>query len=128
MAQRQGSVRVPSDDVQGEGSFVVVRKIGYAQKQLASRMLADACGGRLPRRPDEAEERFTASTEFLTGNDDFTRQLLTENVLAWNWVDDDGQALPLPRAGGVIERLTDDEVTFLARAIQGQQPAEAEKN
>jgi hypothetical protein len=128
MAQRQGLVRVDSHEVQGEGSFVVVRKIGYAQKQAASRMLAEACGGKLPTNAAAAETGFEASTEFLQSNDRFTQDLLTENVVAWNWVDDEGQALPLPKDGGVVEQLTDEEVTFLVRTIQGGLSQADEKN
>ena len=129
MAQRLGTVRVPSETVQGEGSFVVVRKIGYTQRTTASKMLAQACGGVVPTNKAAIEDKFSATSDFLMANDEFTQQLLVENVVAWNWVDDDGQALPLPREDvGTIRRLTDEEVTFLAQAIQGGLSKEAEKN
>jgi hypothetical protein len=128
MAQRQGTVRVDAAAVQGEGAFVVVRKLGYAQKQQATRMMAEACGGKLPQKIEGTDVAITS--EFLAGNDAFTRDLLTSNVIEWNWVDDAGKPLALPREAGVIETLTDDEVTFLARVIQGQEPTAvgAEKN
>lgn len=127
MAQRQGIVRIDAAEVQGEGAYVVVRKLGYVQRQQATRMMADAFGGKLPQKLDSAEIAITS--EFLAGNDAYTRQLLGENVIEWNWVDDAGKALPVPSAdGSVIERLTDDEVTFLARVIQGGAAPVTEKN
>jgi hypothetical protein len=126
MAQRQGTVRVDADDVQGAGSFVVVRKLGYAQRQMANRMMAEAFGGTLPQKVEGTDLAIT--TEFLAGNDAYTRALLTENVVAWNWVDDAGQPLALPCADpGVIDGLTEEEVTFLTKAIQGSATS-AEKN
>lgn len=124
MAQRQGIIRVDSAEVQGDGSYVVVRKLRYAQRQQATRMMAAAFGGTLPQKLEGAD--ITLTSDFLAGNDAYTRDLLTANVIEWNWVDDTGKGLPLPSTEpGVIERLTDDEVNFLARAIQGgQTPAE----
>ncbi len=126
MAQRMATVRVPSDVVQGPGSYVMLRKLGYAQRQRATKMLLTAFGGQMPAKLDMAE--MTPTTELLDGNDEFTRELLTENVVAWNWVDDDGKELALPREEGVIGQLTDEEVTFLVTAIRGGVTAEAEKN
>src|SRR5512137_1897899 len=127
MAQRQGIIRVDASDVQGDGAYVVVRKLGYAQRQMATRMMADAFGGKLPQNLQG--ENITLTSEFLAGNDAYTRDLLTANIIEWNWVDDAGNALPVPSAEpGVIERLTDDEVNFLARAIQGGQTQVEAKN
>lgn len=120
-------VRVDAAEVQGDGAFVVVRKLGYAQRQAANRMMAEACGGKLPQRQEDAD--ITLSSEFLAGNDAYTRKLLMENVVAWDWVNDDGEKLPLPSANpAVIEDLTEEEVTFLTKAIQGGAAPAAEKN
>lgn len=127
MAKRMGFVRVDSASVQGEGSYVLVRRLGYAQRQAANRMMADACGGKLPRNMDGAD--ITLSSDFLTSNDVYTRDLLKSNVAKWNWVDDADAPLPLPaKDASVIDGLTDEEVTFLVRAIQGGAPPDAEKN
>lgn len=128
MPQRQGVVQVDASPVQGDGAWVRVRRMSYGQKQTATRLLAEACGGRVPRSRAEAESQVALTTEYLTEQDAFTQQLLVESVMAWNWVDDAGQPLPLPSAEpAVVLRLTDDEVTFLATAIRGED-AEAEKN
>lgn len=127
MAQRQGIIRIDAAEVQGEGAYVVVRKLGYAQRQQATRMMAEAFGGKLPQKIEGAD--IAVTSEFLVGNDAYTRDLLTSNVIEWNWVNDAGKALPLPSAdASVIERLTDDEVNFLAKAIQGGATAPTEKN
>jgi hypothetical protein len=124
MATRQGTVRVDAAAVQGEGAFVVVRKLGYAQRQKANQMLTAAFGGKLAQQADT--KNLVLTSEFLAGNDAYTRELLTANVVAWNWVDDAGAALALPAADpNVIEGLTEDEVTFLTQAIQGSLPSQA---
>lgn len=125
MAQRQGIIRIDAAAVQGDEAYVVVRKLGYAQRQHATRMMADAFGGKIPQKLDAS----AITSEFLAGNDAYTRRLLGENVLEWNWVDDAGKALPVPSADvSVIERLTDEEVTFLAQAIQSGAAPTTEKN
>jgi hypothetical protein len=127
MAERQGKVRVESDEVQGKGSFVVVRRLSYGQKRAATRMVARAAGGTIPT--DLKAEGLTIDAEYLNDNDAFTGQLLQENVLEWNWVDFDGNPLRLPKDDpGVIDQLTDDEVEFLVRHINPKKAEAQEKN
>jgi hypothetical protein len=128
VAERKGFVRVDSSEVQGEGSFALVRKLSYEQKRMATRMVAKANKGVLPSNVD-AMSGMEVGTEFLDDNDEFTRSLLVENVLQWNWVDFDGKPLPLPKDDpDVIARLTDEEVEFLAKTINGQRGAAEIKN
>lgn len=128
MAQRQGQMRVDSAEVQGEGSFVVVRRVSYEMRQRATQMLAAANGGVVPREMAQVSERMM-SAEYLAQNDQFTRALLEQYVVDWNWVDYAGKALPLPAdMPGVIGQLTDEEVAFLARAINGGRTAAETKN
>lgn len=127
MAERQNTKWVDSEVVQGPGSFVVVRKLGYGQRQAATKMLSAAFGGQLPTA--ETLGDVAAPVALLDANDAFTRELLAENVAAWNWVDDAGELLPLPRvAAEVIDELTDEEVTFLVKAIRAGVTADAAKN
>lgn len=127
MAQRMNTVRVASDAVQGPGSYVVVRKLGYTQRQRATGLLTEAFGGQLPKSRDLGEVQLPL--QLMQANDAFTRELLAGNVAEWNWVDDEGQPLPLPSADlGVVDRLTEDEVNFVVRAIQSGMTENAVKN
>jgi hypothetical protein len=127
MAQRMNMVRVASDAVQGPDSYVVVRKLGYAQRQRATNILTEAFGGQLPKNMDLGD--LEQPRQVMEANDAFTRDLLAVNVAAWDWVDDDGQPLPLPSVDpGVVDRLSEDEVAFIVRAIQSGMSEAAAKN
>ena len=101
MPKRQSVKKYPSDEVQGEGSFVVVSavKVGEIRKI---------------RKEAKAE-----------GYDDFEGGLglLARHIIKWNFVDDDGNPLPLPREHPeVLEDLTDEESKFLVNCIMGESP------
>jgi len=76
MARRNATYRVSSEQVQGEGSYVVLRCLSYARARDAA-LLAD-------------EANAAAEAQY-------TQQMITEGVVDWDWVDDDGNRLPLPR-------------------------------
>lgn len=100
MARQVKTKRVETTDLQGEGSYVVLRSpkwglLRKAQKQAASS--GDAAAG-------------------MT----FADELLVKSVLDWNWTDDDGQPLALPKdAPAVLDDLDSDEVAFLIEKITG---------
>jgi hypothetical protein len=121
MPQRQNTFQVDSATVQGEGAYVVLRRMSWKDMQHNNLTLAEFNGGELPRSMDTLR----LTTEFLATNTDITAKTLQQAVVAWNWVDDAGAPLPLPSAGG-MEKLSDQEVQFLIRALQPQ--AEALKN
>lgn len=98
MPSRQSTRRVASKEVQGDDSFVVLRRLTV----------------------DEARAVREAAKE--EGFDDFETSLrvVASHVVDWNWVDDDGNPLPLPATDGtVIGQLTDDEVRFLRDTLSG---------
>lgn len=118
MAQRQGFVRVDSAEVQGEGSFVVVRKISYAQRQATSRLLATLYGGQVPQNAVDLAAQGPISLAVLDGSDALAREMVVGNVVAWNWVDDAGEPMPLPGIEPrVMDWLTEEEVKFIVAAI-----------
>ena len=97
MPKRLNTKRVACDEVQGDDSFVVLRRPTYGEAMAALRA----------QDSDSAEQR-----------EQVGRALLAGRVVEWNWVDDDGQLLPLPSTDlQVIERLTDQEVEFLFRSL-----------
>ncbi len=122
MPERKNVMTVQSPAVQGEGSWVKLRKLSWAKQQEGQRLLAEAAGGTLPS--DATSLALTA--DFLAVNKAFTVELLLESVIAWNWVDDEGNDLPLPQDDAAIRLLSADEVQFLVKALQGR--ADDQKN
>lgn len=61
-------------------------------------------------------------------------ELLIAHIVDWNWVDGDGNPLPLPKSQEDFEALYDEEIVFLAdvgkKALQGRLEftLEVEKN
>lgn len=104
MPQRKTStVQVDSTEVQGEGSWVRVRRLTWGEIKALS------------RRQEAIKEDQEQAIEV-------TDELLAEHALAWNWVDDDGAPLPQPKGNvGIIDQLTDEEFSFLADAITGNE-------
>jgi hypothetical protein len=101
MPERQNVKRVASDAVQGEGSYVIVHSLTYAEVKALRKRIVD---------------------EGLSDTEAGELSVITA-IVEWNWVDDDGQPLPQLRADpGVLEKLTDREVRFLAEAAMGPSP------
>lgn len=98
---RQNIKRVASEAVQGEGSWVSVKALTLGEsKQIAAEVEAAA---------DNQAVRIA-----------LTERLIQDRVVAWTWVDDEGNDLPLPKdSPDVVDMLTTDEVLFLGRAING---------
>jgi hypothetical protein len=95
MAQRISTHKVLSDEVQGEGSYVVLRALPYSMISERSKVDQD----------DFAQ--------VLAFNETF----LASVVVDWNWVNDAGEALPLPSADpGVVNQLVIPEFQFIANA------------
>lgn len=107
MAKRQNTRKIPSVEVQGEDSFVTVRKVTWAQV-IESQKKVLAAG-----TADDAPPTLDA----VLANDTAIREMLRTNVIGWNWVDDDGRPLPLPHDEGSFNLLSLDEVTFLVQAL-----------
>jgi hypothetical protein len=100
MAKRLAIYTIPSDSVQGEGSYVKVRAVTRGESKELARVVG------------------TLSTEESIARED---KFLAEHIYEWNWVDDDGAPLPLPsESQDVLDRLTIQESSFLAEAITGE--------
>jgi len=127
MAERKGARRIETTDLQGEGSYVIVRTLTYGQRRVARGMFLRANGGQLPTKREDLDIKI--DERYLQDNDDFTAQLLTQNVIEWNWVDEKGGPLPLPMDDpAIIDGMTDEEVGFLVRMINPTPTADDEKN
>lgn len=91
MAQRITTKKVLSDEVQGEGSYVLLRALPY--EMVTKRAGMDP----------------TDMPSVLGFNEEFVAAVVAD----WNWVNDEGELLPLPAR--VID-LVVPEFEFLARA------------
>lgn len=99
MAKRQNVMRLDSAHVQGEDSWVEVRRPTVGER-LESLSKEQGLDGR-----------------FLF---DSNSQEVCTFVIAWNWVDDEGQPLPTPKdQPDIYKALTTDEISFLLEAVWG---------
>ena len=106
---RQNIKLVPSDEVMGAGSWVKIRSMLVSEHNAYQAQIR--ASQKLAQNKDTTEADIERSERCL-------REMITSCVLAWNWVDGDGQDLPQPHKNpDVIEILTDDEVTFLMELI-----------
>lgn len=104
MPERKRTFTATSEVVQGEGSFVTFRKVSYGQLQQARKLAAE--GTLTPEQ-----------------NEQYGRDWLARSIVAWNWVDDQGQPLPLPAAGLDIDVLTNEEANWLMAQLIGEAQA-----
>ena len=99
MAQRKHKLfrKVDSIEVQGEGSYVVLCAMTYGDsKAYFNRITSD----------DKSEQ-------YQVGN-----ELLIKMVHEWNWVDDDGKPLPLPKDDpSVLDSMPIEEIVFLSNEL-----------
>lgn len=101
MRQKNKRLRVDSAEVQGIGSFVIIKSPSWGLLRKAQRLT------------DEGKDAAAVSIEFVD-------ELICESVLAWNWTDDDDQPLPAPAQDKtVVDRLTAEEVAFLVDKVTG---------
>lgn len=114
MPRRQSIRRVASEAVQGEDSYIIVRKMTVGEHTRHLALVADA----QQAQADGDSQRITAIESEMTG-------LLASCVRGWNWVDDDDEPLPSPAEDeDVLQALTLDEVEFIVNAIRGNVDSE----
>lgn len=104
MPKRQTVVKHKSDEIQGDGSYVVLSAIKVREIREIRR-----------KEKEESADTFEEGMK-----------ILKNHIVGWNWVDDEGEPLPLPKEDSeVIDELTEDEATFLVNLLMG---SEEEKN
>ncbi len=102
MAKRVSVVKYETDEVQGEGSYVVLS----ALKVKEIRALRQ-------KGKDDETDAFEGGLE-----------ILAKHVVDWNWVDDDGKPLDLPKDNSdVIDELTNEEAELLSELLIGDKEA-----
>lgn len=91
--------RVDSAKIQGDGSFVVFRRLTWAEMRPIWDMETGA-----------------------------GMALMKQSIQDWNWVDDEGQPLPNPHDHPeVLDTLAFEETNFLLLAAQGKQSPDQEE-
>lgn len=107
MAKRNNSFKVSASEdpalaaLQGEDAFVVFNAMTYGK------MIEIA------RNREERGEKKRTSQESTAEN----QELLNTYVVTWNWADESGGTLPLPKEGLKVEALTNAEVGWLIDKI-----------
>ena len=102
MPKRKTVKRFETDEVQGEGSYVVISGVKVREIREARSKTDD---------PNYDDMEFGLS-------------MLTDHILEWNWVDDLGNPLPLPsERPEVIDELTTEESEYLAELLVGSEAA-----
>lgn len=103
-------VKFSSDGVQGEGSFVTMCKPRWQALRAA---MADF------RQGDELD---AAAQEALGMK--MLETLIPQMVVAWNWTDEEGNELPLPKSDdAVLAEMPVDEAMFLVACAGTLMPA-----
>jgi len=108
--QRQSIVTFDSTEVQGEGSWIKVRMITHGEGKAFQRQYSDVMGG-IDKVPFERRQEFQQASDAL----------VVSQVFDWNWVDDNGEPLPLPKdEPSVVDALTEFEHRFIGQSLQGE--------
>lgn len=131
MPQRITVRRVPTSEVQGEGSWVEVRAVTVGdimnvyERQEEQSKATYRLGSFLARVFALFKRKTTSRSQIYR---DFCYGIIKQ-VSAWNWVDADGNPLPQPtESPRVVELLTDPEVVCLMQAVYGSGDEETVKN
>lgn len=103
MPQRNTSHQV-STPVQGDDAYAIIKRPTYGDIKMLTKEAKTLQSGQ-----DSAME-----------NLEFTSVLIRRFVMGWNWVDDNGEALPNPQSHPeIVDTLTTSEVAELCALIMG---------
>src|SRR5690554_2415020 len=94
MPTRKRIRQINTEELQGEGSFVCVKRVTVGEAEefraINSRKFQAPEGEITPEQLAEQEERFNQQKE------DDAQEFLSRFIVSWNWVDDEGNPLPQP--------------------------------
>lgn len=115
MAQRQRERKVNSEIVQGAHSFVLIRRITLDEAKL---FREDAKKVFVNDDTLSEEENDVLRRAFEDEKEHQARELISKYIIKWDWVDDEGNAMPQPfNNPSAFEKLTDLEWAFLQGAL-----------
>jgi len=131
MPQRNSSTRVMTPTVQGDDSYVVVRKltVGEAQEVMRERQrhskearkaLQQAGEDQALRDIFKEESQADAAYETF----DWAVRRFADHILSWNWVLDDGTPMPQVKDDpSILAQLTSDEMKVISDALGSNEDA-----
>jgi len=108
MAKRRNTRKVETEDLQGEGSYVILKNIPYKTVREARQKMNS---GKSKDLTDEEQAKI---------EDEFVQEIFSLVVTEWDWVDDDDEPMKLPSNGLDIGELTIDEISFIMEQATGQ--------
>ena len=122
MPKRQNVVKVFTESVQGDDSYVIVRKltVGEAREVLRDRQRRNKSA---MKRMSEAGQDREMTKEMIDGetadeNMTWAINRFKDHIREWNWVDDDGKPLPqIKDDPSVVDVLNLDEMRVLSNAL-----------
>ena len=120
MARRQRTLRVDSKSVQGKESYVEFRKYTWGERkelQASITAIRDAQQAQKTKKKEVGENEDGRPDESLQDYIDLARAQVLARLVDWNWVDDEGKALPLPKTEADLEPMLDDENGFLLNVM-----------
>jgi len=104
MPQRKSVRRFESLEIQGDDSWIEVSRLTVGEARVINE-----------QQGKDDLDSFEA-----------VLPLYQKHIVNWNWVDDDGEPLPLPKNDpDVVDGLTDQEFAFVAECLSGE---ESQKN
>ena len=117
MPKRKSVKRVDTPEVQEPDGYIVLKSLTFEENQEFSGRIK-ALQAELGIDPTNAEQMGNQ----VASGDDRMLTLINERIAAcitgWNWVDDEGNDLPLPGNDlSVFERLTGEEYRLLITLI-----------
>jgi hypothetical protein len=99
MPKRKRIQRVDTEAVQGEGSYVVIKRMLVGEIRSMAK-------------------RATGDMKLLAV--EMSSEILATHVVEWNWVDDEDNPLPVPYQNEeVFDQLSDEEFQFLSELMMG---------
>ncbi len=97
MPKRANVKRFDSPDVQGEDSFVILRRFTWGEAKALRR---------------DAQAANTDDDKFGV-----MAYAIITHLTGWNWVRDDDSPMPLPVTESDLDAMNDAEITFLSNCI-----------
>lgn len=121
MAKRRTVRKVDTEELQGEGSYVVITAVKVKEirktRKLSQDFEANQKAAEKALAAGETPEEFEDFDGFASG-----LEMIQNHVKDWNWVDDNDVPLPqLKTNPEVVNELSTDEVTFLAELLTGEE-------
>ena len=108
MPERLNTKRVVTESVQGADSYVVLKRATADETRTLYKLTRA-----MDKADDEGDKSYNAQRAFVASH-----------VLDWNWVWENGDAMPLPKDDpGVIGKLSDQELKSIVEGLLGPDAA-----